>query len=287
MSTVTHSISKLATALLIGLALAVPCFGQQPPAEDKKMSEIKGLGWQAGPSQGPIAGRATIKVPQGYVYLGAADTSKFLTLLENLPTKETYTFAPRSLAWFAVFNYSDTGHIKDDDKIDPDAILASLKEGTAEENIERKKLGYPALELEGWAVVPHYDDQTKRLEWATKLRSTDGISVNYSIRLLGRTGVMNATLVSGEKTLDADVRTFKSTLDGFSFNGGEQYAEFRSGDKIAEYGLTGLIIGGAAAVAAKAGLFKFLGKFAVYIFAGIAALFGGFVRWFKGRKTAT
>jgi hypothetical protein len=94
-------------------------------------------------------------------------------------------------------------------------------------------------------------------------------TVNYNIRLLGRAGVMNAVLVSDPTALENDIRAFKTTLAGFSFDPGERYSEYRAGDKIAEYGLTGLIVGGAAAAAAKTGAFKFLGKFAMIIISAI------------------
>jgi uncharacterized membrane-anchored protein len=265
-------------------ALSTPSLGQQQPDQGSKVEQIQRLGWRAGPSQGAIAGRASIDVPKGYMFLGAEDTARFLTLLQNLPTRDSYTLAPVNISWFAIFDFSDTGYIKDDEKIDADAILQALKEGTERDNEERKKRGFPTFDLEGWAAPPHYDEQTKRLEWATRLKATGGISVNYKIRLLGRTGVMNATLVSGPQSLDADIRAFKTALTGFSFNSGERYAEYRVGDKIAEYGLTGLIVGGAAAAAAKFGLFKIIGKFAVYIFAAAVAAFGGIFRWLTGRQ---
>jgi uncharacterized membrane-anchored protein len=52
----------------------------------------------------------------------------------------------------------------------------------------------------------------------------------------------------------------RTALRGFDFVSSERYAEFRQGDKVAEYGLGGLIIGGAAALAAKGGFFKSFGK---------------------------
>jgi uncharacterized membrane-anchored protein len=284
MAPVTNPASKALVALVIMAALSTPSLGQQQPDQGSKVEQIKRLGWRTGPSQGAIANRASIDVPKGFMFLGAADTARFLTLLQNLPTEDSYTLAPLNLSWFVIFDYSDTGYIKDDEKIDADAILQALKEGTERSNEERRKRGFPTFELEGWAVTPHYDEQTKRLEWATRLKAPDSVSVNYKIRLLGRTGVMNATLVSGPQSLDADMRAFKTAMTGFSFNSGERYSEYRVGDKIAEYGLTGLIVGGAAAAAAKFGLFKILGKFAVYIFAAVVAAFGGIFRWLTGRQ---
>jgi uncharacterized membrane-anchored protein len=100
-----------------------------------------------------------------------------------------------------------------------------------------------------------------------------GLHVNYTSRLLGRTGVMSAVLVSSPQTLAEDMKAFGSALGGYEFAAGEKYAEFKSGDKIAEYGLAALVLGGAAAAAAKAGLFKSLGKFLWVIIGG--ALMGG------------
>jgi uncharacterized membrane-anchored protein len=264
--------------LAAGAALA-----QQSPAAEKFWIELKKLSWEFGPTTGQIAGRASLSVPQGYVFLSAADTNKFLTLMGNLPSPNSYTVAPERLEWFAMFDFAAAGYVRDDEKLDADGILQALKDGNARGNEERKNRGLPALYLEGWFVAPHYDLQTKRLEWATKLRSAGGdISVNYNIRLLGRSGVMNAVLVSDPAALENDIAAFKKALTGFSFDPGEQYSEYRTGDKIAEYGLTGLIIGGAAAAAAKTGAFKFLGKFGLIIIAGAGALIFGLFRKFFG-----
>ena len=49
-------------------------------------------------------------------------------------------------------------------------------------------------------------------------------------------------------------------MEGFSYKSGKTYAEFRSGDKVAEYGLAALVAGGAGAAAVKLGLFAWLAK---------------------------
>jgi|tagenome__1003787_1003787.scaffolds.fasta_scaffold20855670_2 uncharacterized membrane-anchored protein len=286
-SIVNRSILRAVWISLLLLTASAASMAQEPGGQGNVGTQIKNLGWQAGPSDGKIAGRATIAIPAKYVFLGATDTSKFLTLMRNLPRTDSYTFAPQDLNWFSIFDFEDTGYIKDDEKIDADAVLQSLKEGNARGNEERKKRGYPALNLDGWFVPPHYDTGTKRLEWATKLSSEGGTSVNYRIRILGRAGVMSAVLVSDPDSLDKDIRVFKTALNDFSFDSGQKYSEYRPGDKIAEYGLTGLIIGGAAAAAAKTGLFKVIGKFGVLIFAGAVAMVGGLFKRLFGRRTAT
>jgi uncharacterized membrane-anchored protein len=136
-------------------------------------------------------------------------------------------------------------------------LLKILKQNNEASLEEKRRKGLPPLYLDGWYISPHYDVITKRLEWGTKAHGENGATVvNYSIRLLGRDGVMSAVLVSDPDSLDADLKSFKQTLKNFTFNTGKTYAEFREGDKVAEYGLAALIVGGAAAAAAKSGLGK-------------------------------
>jgi uncharacterized membrane-anchored protein len=130
-------------------------------------------------------------------------------------------------------------------------------------------------------VLPHYDKATKRLEWGLKLRSEGKEMLNYTIRILGRTGVMNATLVSSPETLDTDVRTFKESLPGFDFNAGERYAEFKEGDRVAELGLAALIAGGAAAVATKKGFLTAILGFLAATWKFVAVAVVGLFSWLR------
>ncbi len=265
----------LAAALL---AASLAC------AQDPQ-SELRKLAWQVGPIEARIGDKATIKVPDGYVFLDEKNTSRFLELAGNPPRPGHYLFGPRSLDWWSVFAFDASGYVKDDEKIDADELLRTLKEADEPSNAERKKLGMPAIHTVGWEVPPHYDAGTRRLEWGMRLRSDTGEDVvNYTSRLLGRSGVMAAILVSDPRTLTADRRAFATALNDFSYVPGERYSEFKQGDKIAEYGLAALIVGGAAAVATKKGfwaaLVAFLGAFwkliAGVAVAGVAGLKGLF-----------
>jgi uncharacterized membrane-anchored protein len=179
---------------------------QQPTAQDQLWAQIEKLDWKLGPAQGDIAGTAAIVVPKGSVFLSSAGTRRFLELQGNLGADNNYTFAPSDLAWFSVFTFDSSGYVRDDEKIDPDELLDILKKSNVAGNEERKRRGLGTLVLEGWYVTPHYDVQTKRLEWGTRLRDESGaVTVNYTIRLLARTGVMSAILVSDPTSLDKDI----------------------------------------------------------------------------------
>ncbi len=175
------------------------------------------------------------------------------------------------------------GYVKDDEKIDADAILKSIKDMDEPGNEERKRLGFGPLHTDGWYVAPHYDTQTKRLEWGLKLHSDEGVTLNYTVRLLGREGVMNATLVSSPEKLDNDVKSFKKALDGFEFASGKRYAEFQPGDHVAEIGLAALVAGGAAAIATKKGFWAVLAGFFATAWKAIVAAVVGLGAWFKSK----
>src|SRR5205085_12364183 len=125
--------------------------------------------------------------------------------------------------------------VKDDEKLDPDALLSQLKKSDGPANEERRKRGFSEMHTDGWAVPPHYDSETKHLEWGLKLHSQDSPEpvINYTVRLLGRTGYENVVLVTGADTLAGDIKELKATLKSFDFNSGEKYAEFKQGDRVA------------------------------------------------------
>lgn len=242
-----------------------------------------------GPYSQQIASVGTWKVDKGYLSLDPADTTRLMEKMQNPGVQNTWLYAPEGLKhWFSVIRYEDTGHVKDDEKIDPAAILEQLKKGGELSNEERRKRGWPELRLIGWQIEPHYEADTKRLSWATLSESDGEKVINYTTKVLSRTGVATVTLVTDPAKLDQSVAELKAQLDGFAFNPNQTYAEFRDGDKIAEYGLTGLIVGGAAAAAVKTGAWKWvLGILAAgwkFVVAAVVALLAGVKSLFKRRS---
>lgn len=254
--------------------------------DDGPMRQMRELGWVTSPSKGVVAGKAEIALDDGLRFLGASDTNKFMSLTGNLPRDNSFLLADGNLGWFAVFDFVPDGYVKDDEKIDADALLKVMKEGNVESQKERKKRGLPSLVLDGWYIAPRYDGENKRLEWATLLHSESGSqTVNYTTKVLGRTGHTTAILVSDPASLDDDIKTFKAALRKFDYVPGERYSEFKPGDKVAQYGLAALIVGGAAAVATKKGFWTVLaGFFAAFwkVIAGVAvAAIAGLKSLFK------
>jgi uncharacterized membrane-anchored protein len=180
--------------------------------------------------------------------------------------------------------YEAEGYVKDDETPNAKEILESFQENLPELNKERTEKGFSPLTLGGWHDEPAYDRTNHRLVWALNVSSSNGDSVNYNTRVLGRRGYLSMNLITSPELLNADKAHAVALLEGTRFNAGATYADFASGDKVAEYGLAGLVLGGAGLGAAvKLGLFAKLGKgliaallvgkkFIVIGLAGLAAL---------------
>jgi uncharacterized membrane-anchored protein len=100
---------------------------------------------------------------------------------------------------------------------------------------------------------------------------------------------MSVTLVDAPETMAASRPRLDALLGGFEFKKGETYAEWRPGDKVAEYGLTALVAAGAGAAAAKLGFFAVVGKFLakgwkllVLALAGLGGVIGKLWRKVRG-----
>ena len=268
-------------ASLLLAALALPAHAAEPKENPLLASKVS---WTHGPAPVSIGSQASFEIPAGFVFTDGPGARKLLEWTGNIPDgSELGIFAPTNLEWFAIFDFSEEGYVKDDDKdkLDADKMLAAIKEGNEAGNEERKKRGWPLMKIVGWDQKPAYDAETHNLGWAIRVESDGGQSVNYNTRLLGRKGIMSVNLVIGPEKLPATLPVFKQMLTKYDYKPGERYAEFKPGDKIAKYGLAALVVGGAAAGAAKLGLFGALAVFLkkgwkIVIIAVVAV--GAFVR---------
>jgi uncharacterized membrane-anchored protein len=212
-------------------------------------------------------GIAKIRVPAEFKYLGPQDARAVLVdIWGNPPGDEPplgllvpadgNLLAPNS--WAVLIQYEEAGYVKDNDasKINYNDLLKEMQASTREENKERTKNGYPAIELIGWAAPPRYDANEKKLYWAKELKfagSPDN-TLNYNIRILGRRGILILNAIAGVEQLPEIERATPAILRMVDFQQGHRYADFNpSTDKTATYGLAALVAGG---VLAKTGFFK-------------------------------
>ncbi len=270
------------------LALFVIAVALIPARTSGQTESSSDVQWQTGPGVMALGSVAQINLPEGYRFADARGTKALMELLHN-PTsgREQGFVAPVDGSdWFMVFEFSPIGYVKDDEKdqLDADALLASIRRGTEAANKVRRERGWTTMDIVGWQTPPFYDQRTNNLRWAILGRSESSQTVNYSTRLLGRSGVMEVDLVLDPQDLTATLPEFDRVLSEFSFKQGQKYAEFRSGDKVAAYGLAALVAGGAGAAALKSGVLAKFWKVIVLALAGVAAAVKKFIAGLTGRS---
>lgn len=239
--------------------------------------------------------KVTLNLGEAYYFLDAADAKKVIVDgWGNPPGSADDVLGMVVLAdkspfddiWSAVISYTADGYVADADAKDikPDDLLKTLREGEPDSNRARREAGYPESHLAGWAQPPSYDAATHTLIWAQDIAFTgaEAHTLNYDVRILGREGVLSVNMVAGMKDL-ADVRTAAQSLQRVvTFNAGSRYADYKQGDRKAEYGVAGLLAAGLGLAAAKkagllGALLLFGKKFGVFIIAGLAGV-GAWIR---------
>jgi uncharacterized membrane-anchored protein len=281
------------------LALLLLCVSSAARAENESRDPralLDGLHYQSGQIR-LRDGIATLTVGPSFTYIAPADAETFLVKIwSNPPGSGNRTLGlllPKDVdlltekGWAVVIGYDDSGYVSDSDAsgIDYDDLLKDMQKSTEEANQARREKGYPAVTLVGWATPPHYDPATHKLYWAKRL-SFEGSAhdtLNYNIRALGRRGVLVLNAVGSIDQLAIIEQRTPEVLDMVAFNPGNTYAEYDSHvDKMAAYGIAGLIAGG---VLAKVGVFKALLlavlAFKKVVILGGLAVFGAISTFFK------
>ncbi|MGB3125648.1 MAG: DUF2167 domain-containing protein [Pseudomonas sp.] len=244
------------------------------------------------------SGIATLKLNDEFYYLNPADTERLLTDGWGNPPgfKTLGMIVPKAVSplsergWGVIVSYNNDGHISDEDaaKIDYAELLKQMQEEDEADNKERQKQGYSGLHLLGWAEPPHYDDSTHKMYWARELKADDAqqTTLNYSIRVLGREGVLELNAVAAMSDLPTIKQELPKVLAFTNFTDGNLYTDFNpSTDKLASYGLAALVAGG---IAAKAGLFAKIGIFLLaakkFLVLGVVALLAMVRKLFNRNK---
>jgi len=274
---------RFALPALVLLAVAPQVPAQAEPAADA--AQAAPFDYAEGPLTGDLGDVAQIQVPSGYAFVDKRGIPAFNKATGNLTAESDIgaLFPTGDSEWVAFFQFQRVGYIKDDDKnLDADELLSNIRSSDESANRERRSQGLPELVTVDWSTKPHYDEVTHNLTWGLKLKSgPEGEVINHQIRLLGRTGVMSVIIADRPENITQSVAECTTLLRGLEFVPGQQYAEFKPGDKIAEYGLTGLMLGGGALLAAKSGLLAQLAKFIKVIVLGIIGLFAALTKWLK------
>lgn len=279
--------SKLAAALSLSISTLVvstlwPMLADaKPPAKPEPASAPTApaepeIHWQPGPAKIALGHNITLDLPAEDVYLNPTDAKKLLEKSGNFMDNDFIGMVipkDENARWWVSIEFAEEGYVKDDEKLDADAILKNIKDGTEELNKMREEKGFPPLFVDGWSDPPRYDKAQHHLVWAIEAHSERGKSVNFNTRVLGRRGYVSLNLITSPDTLSADKPSVEKLLTQTTFDSGARYADFDGKtDKVATYGLAALVAGGAGVAALKIAKVGLLAKFGKVIIGLLVAM---------------
>lgn len=273
--------------ILVMVCLLVFVGGVGATQKSDSQREIQGAWDEAGkvrvkgPVEIPLLDQGRIKIPAQYSFVPQPQASKVMEVMGNGTCPEMVGFIiseKKGEEWIVTVDYTKSGYIKDDDakNWNVEELLKSIKDGTKENNKDRRERGLAELNVIGWVEKPQYDANHHYLVWSMESQATgeEEHTINYNTYALGREGYLTLTLITDMKKIGAEKVVAKNLLAATEFVPGKRYEEFNATtDTIAEYGLAALVTG---VVAKKMGIFAMIGvfllKFIKVIIIGVGAL---------------
>lgn len=278
--------------------LSLLCAGAQAASPEEEFAKLQKIANELRPQAGEISiagDKIKISLTKDFRYLNPSDTRKLLVDVWGNPPENGETagaIVPADAdflgaSWAALLDWKQDGYIKDEefDSLDFKQVIEQLKVASRAATAERVRRGYGKMEVVGWATPPHYDKAEHKLYWAKAFDGGRPIQeLNYDIRILGRAGVLELSIISSMDELKTIEEQTPEILSMVNFTSGNRYADYKPGDHVAEYTIGGLI--GTAALA-KAGFFKGLMiallKGWKLVLIAVAAIGAGIAK-FLGRK---
>ena len=124
MKRMTRALLAATLVAFAGITAAAP--DGAPPSREERMAAMQKLPWQDGPAVAQVGSRSKLSVPADNAYLAETAGSRFLELSGNLPSPGTSILAGKR--WWAALDFDEMGYVKDDEKIDADALMKSFIE---------------------------------------------------------------------------------------------------------------------------------------------------------------
>lgn len=241
--------------------------------------------FKAGPQLVDLGDGVEVDLPAGYALFERTEARAQVEARGDDATGVLGIIGKFDSDWEIVVALEPVGHVSDSDAdaLDAGALLASLRQGTIEQNRVRLAKGVSELFVDGWARPPTYDRGARTLAWGLDLHSTDGPLLNVFTNVLGRDGYVGMNLITEPAQLAAATAEAEPVLRAVRFQAGRRYQDYDPAtDPSSGMGLRDLVVGGTAvAVASKLGLFAKILLVLKKVGVVIAVAIGGALRWAK------
>lgn len=285
--------AALAVVLCLGVGAARAEQAPYPKDEAARLKELNEMNWLSGPDGFQVeASHSTVRPPAGFSTLLGKEAQRYEYLINGVefPQTEFVVYSPDDHVEVAI-EFRPEGFVKDDDwsDIDPDDFLKQLIDGQRAANKVRVANGHEPFDVIGWIEKPTYNATTHVAHYVLELGDDQQHWPNAVAVKLGREGYHKFIWVGDiEQYKKNGAQVLASVLEGHSYDEGYRYADFTTGDKVAGYGIAGLVAAVAGVKLGKgllAGGLAFLAvagkKLAILVVPLAIGLWAGVKRFFR------
>lgn len=238
----------LLTGFLLSTGSAAADQGAYPQTDEEKRAAFEALNWLREPkSYGLDVSHSHIQLPDGNILLLGADAERYSWLVSGVEFPGTEAVMSYESGDADVYyEWRDEGYVDDSDwaDVDADGLLEQYKEATEASNKERSANGFEPMHVVGWLQPPKYDEASRTVTYALELMDTDSHWANVVALRLGRAGYSEMTWVGQIDAVQSGggrPALLNTALDIHAFDDGHRYADYKEGDKVAAYGVAGLV----------------------------------------------
>lgn len=254
--------------LVVGVVLSLLCAfavgradadqGVYPKTDEELRAAYDALTWRAEAGSYKLpASHALIQLPKGDSLLLGVDAERYSWLDGGVefPGTEAVLVSESDAKSLVYYEWRDEGYVDDSDweDVDDDELLKQYSDSTEAGNDKRAKNGFEPMHIVGWLESPHYDKATRTVTYAMELKDRNGNWANVVALRLGRAGYTQLTWVGSIESVQSATgrpALLDQALAMHAFESGYRYQDFKDGDKVAAYGIAGLV---AAALGVKIG----------------------------------
>jgi uncharacterized membrane-anchored protein len=261
-----HLVIALVTSLAVASANPTASVAKPPQTEQEREAAAKTLHWRDGETLTLPVSNGTVNAPGPAKQLVGPDARVLYEILNGVDAPgslEATLLDPRTNEIVLLEKFGG-GYVRLDDwnDVDAEGMLKSVTEATEEANAQRRTSGVPPLHVTGWLERPHLDRASNSVRWAIELQDEKaGPMVNSIALVLGRDGFEKLTW-AGDKAI-GERPLLKTGMSAFNFPAGGRYEDHQADDKVAEYGIAGLVAAVLGAkVASKLGIIALVAVFA-------------------------
>jgi uncharacterized membrane-anchored protein len=200
---------------------------------------------------------ARLTIPKGFKYLDAKQAERVLVEYWGNPYYEGMTLGfilreEQDAVGYSgyIFNieFYEIGYVDDRgaDELNADDLYKQLSDDISAGNEMRARAGYQTVELKAWASRPFFDKEKRTFSWAKELSFGDDEenTLNYSIRVLGRKGMLMLDAIAPISELGGVKADVPAVLNMIEFTEGNRYSDYNAGlDKVSAWTVGDIILG--------------------------------------------